>query len=507
MIKIRHLTKKYNDMYALKNLNLDIEDGEFLGVIGENGAGKTTMMKICMGLIPADNGDVFLDGVSVLDNHELLTTNFGYVPDSLGDCSLTCLQFLSFFAEAYEFFGKKNYDLCMDLLKLVKLEDKAHNIINFLSRGQKQRLCIAKALIHDPKYLFLDEPASGIDPAGRFELKEILKSLSAKGKTIIMSSHILPELAEMCTSIVIIDKGTFVAKGNVEEIFKISSSDNPLEIIVDFPDVDRTFQALQENPFVQRIDAVSNAILVEFTGTAEDETKLLSNLVGRGIIVNSFRHQEIDLDAVFAKALDEKKAAAKEQKYNNMNKLLVQSAGPIANKNQLDETLFEKEKKLNNLLDLAASLEVVPDKLKNDINVLSNEVAYLKDQSVTDDIPPKNVVYQGFFETPTEEIEREIRGSYEEVDGHRVFRMPPPKTMHINPKTLNQHVNNLNTSYDNYKEEDAEENIPIDYSVPDLTPEEIDKYIESLPIYAKPLPDQRAQFEEELQLKHKRHLA
>ena len=300
MLEIKNLTKRYGNFYALRNLNLTVEDGELFGFVGANGAGKTTTMRICVGLLGADSGEVFIDGKRMLSNHKLLSNKVGYVPDFFGVYNaFTAMEYMQFFAAAYGLVGSEADSLCMDLLRLVKLEHKAEADVNGLSRGMKQRLCLARALVHNPDILFLDEPASGLDPRARFELKEILKNLSSMGKTIIISSHILPELSEMCSTIGIIDHGQMMLKGTIDEIHRAAAMQAPLIIVVDPSAVDATFRILQENPNVQHLDARANTIEVVFTGTKADEASLLTALVTAGIPILSFTRQEGSLEALF----------------------------------------------------------------------------------------------------------------------------------------------------------------------------------------------------------------
>ena len=300
MLEIKNLTKRYGNFYALRNLNLTVEDGELFGFVGANGAGKTTTMRICVGLLAADYGEVFIDGKKMLSNHKMLSNKIGYVPDFFGVYNaFTAMEYMQFFAASYGLVGPDADNLCMDLLRLVKLEHKAEADVNGLSRGMKQRLCLARALVHNPDILFLDEPASGLDPRARFELKEILKNLSSMGKTIIISSHILPELSEMCTTIGIIDHGQMMLKGTIDEIHRAAAMQSPLLITVDPSAVDAAFMVLQENPNVQHLTARANLIEVVFTGNKQDEAALLSELVSRSVPILSFNRQEGSLEALF----------------------------------------------------------------------------------------------------------------------------------------------------------------------------------------------------------------
>lgn len=300
MLEIKHLYKRYGRFLALNDMNLKVEQGELFGFVGANGAGKTTTMRICVGLLEATAGEVYIGGQDVLQNRKTMSEKIGYVPDFFGVySSFTAMEYLEFFAGAYGIYGTEAKELCLDLLKLVKLSDKANADVNGLSRGMKQRMCLARALVHNPDILFLDEPASGLDPKARFELKEILKNLSSMGKTIIISSHILPELAEMCTSVGIIDRGHMVLKGTIDEIQRAAALSSPLLLTVEENDIDATFHLLQEVPNVHKVTAQGNRLSVIFEGSRQDENALLKQLINQDIMVYSFSRQEGSLESLF----------------------------------------------------------------------------------------------------------------------------------------------------------------------------------------------------------------
>ena len=300
MLEIKHLYKRYGRFLALNDMNLHVEPGELFGFVGSNGAGKTTTMRICVGLLEATSGEVYIGGQDVLQSRKAMSERIGYVPDFFGVYnSFSALEYLEFFASAYGIYGDEAKNLCLDLLKLVKLSDKANADVNGLSRGMKQRMCLARALVHNPDILFLDEPASGLDPKARFELKEILKNLSSMGKTIVISSHILPELAEMCTSVGIIDRGHMVLKGTIDEIHRAAALSSPLLITVAEEGVDDTFAFLQEIPNVHKVTAQGNRLSVVYDGNREDETALLKQMVNRDLPVYSFNRQEGSLESLF----------------------------------------------------------------------------------------------------------------------------------------------------------------------------------------------------------------
>ena len=311
MLEIKHLYKKYGRFLALNDMNLHVEPGELFGFVGSNGAGKTTTMRICVGLLDATAGEVYIGGQDVLQNRKTMSERIGYVPDFFGVYpSFTALEYLEFFASAYGIYGDEAKNLCLDLLKLVKLSDKANADVNGLSRGMKQRMCLARALVHNPDLLFLDEPASGLDPKARFELKEILKNLSSMGKTIVISSHILPELAETCTSVGIIDRGHIVLKGTIDEVHRAAAMSSPLLITVAEEGVEKTFELLQNVSNVHKVTAQGNRLSVVFDGTKEDEIALLKQMVNEDIPVYSFSRQEGSLESLFMQIVGRNKRPA-----------------------------------------------------------------------------------------------------------------------------------------------------------------------------------------------------
>ena len=211
MLKIKGLCKKYGNFTALDNLDLAIGRGEIFGFVGPNGAGKTTTLKILAGLLKADAGEVYIDDIRLFEDYDRLKELIGYMPDFFGVYdNLKVMEYLEFYASAYGIETKRAQELGRELLSVVHLDGKEEHYVDELSRGMKQRLCLARALIHDPQFLILDEPASGLDPRNRFEFKEILRDLKEAGKTIIISSHILMELAEICTSIGVIEHGKII---------------------------------------------------------------------------------------------------------------------------------------------------------------------------------------------------------------------------------------------------------------------------------------------------------
>lgn len=305
MISIQNLYKHYGKFVALDHLNLEIGKGEFFGFVGPNGAGKTTTMRIISGLLKADGGSVTVDGVDAIHNNGKIKEKIGYMPDFFGVYdNLKAIEYMEFYASIYGILGQEARKLCMELMELVNLEDKADSYVDGLSRGMKQRLCLARSLVHNPKVLILDEPASGLDPRARFEMKGILKNLNDMGKTIIISSHILPELAEMCDTIGIIEHGKMLQKGTVEEIMSEINTTNPLVIKL-LDGKETAVRILKENPLVDNLSINENNLSVKFNGEAPDESELLIQMVTNGVKVTSFAREEGNLESVFMKITEQ----------------------------------------------------------------------------------------------------------------------------------------------------------------------------------------------------------
>ena len=299
MVTIHNLTKSYGRFRALNNLNLHIDQGDIFGFVGPNGAGKTTTMRIICGLLQADWGEVYIDGVDALMHNDMIKRKVGYVPDFFGVYdNFKVMEYMEFYGSMYDLNGETLHKTILGLLDLVNLSDKQDAYVDGLSRGMKQRLCVARALIHNPKLLILDEPASGLDPRARFEMKEVQKNLGAMGKTIIISSHILPELGEMCNSIGVMEKGNLVASGKVEEITRRSRHSNPLTIRV-LDNKDTAIQILKQTPWVEKISIRDDSIIIAFSGDDEEMSQLLSALVTGGVKVSNFHREPGNLETLF----------------------------------------------------------------------------------------------------------------------------------------------------------------------------------------------------------------
>lgn len=304
MLEIRNLKKTFGKFYALDGLDMDISDGALYGFVGPNGAGKTTTIKIMTGLLEADEGQVLIDGVDVTGGLSLLKLKIGYVPDFFGVYdNLKVSEYMEFFASCYGISGLKARTRYMTLLEQVGLDDKVNFYVDGLSRGMKQRLCLARALIHDPALLVMDEPTSGLDPRTRFEFKEILKELREQGKTILISSHVLSELSELCTDIGIIDQGKMVLSGSMEAILRRVNTSNPLIISI-LGSKEKALTILKSQPCVQTISVKEGNIMVQFVGDEEDEAVLLQQLVDAEVMVHGFIREPGSLESLFMQITD-----------------------------------------------------------------------------------------------------------------------------------------------------------------------------------------------------------
>lgn len=308
MVDIEELTKRYGKFVALDHMNLHIDKGEIFGFVGPNGAGKTTTMRIMCGLLKATSGKVTIDGVDALGRPADVKRKIGYVPDFFGVYdNLKVMEYMDFYGSMYGMSKREVEKVADKYLELVALQDKKDEFVDSLSRGMKQRLCVARALIHDPELLVLDEPSSGLDPRSRHDMKNILRDLKEMGKTIVISSHILPELSEMCTSIGVIDHGKIVASGSVDEIVNGDKNMSPVRIKGYMLGLDAEASAnrisviVKERFNVDRISIQDGEILVYYSGTRESDAELLRSLVDNGVHVHQFFREKEDLESLFLK--------------------------------------------------------------------------------------------------------------------------------------------------------------------------------------------------------------
>lgn len=299
MIQIERLSKRYGKVHALQNLDLEVKQGSVFGFIGPNGAGKSTTMLILATLLEPTGGRAFVGGYDVVRHPRKVRRLIGYMPDFFGVYDqFKATEYLDFYAASYDISKTERQQLIPQLLELVNLSDKADAYVDSLSRGMKQRLGLARCLVHDPELLILDEPASGLDPRARIEFREILKELREMGKTIMISSHILPELADLCDDMGIMENGKLVAVGNVQAITAQLQTSRSIELKV----LEREAEAealLQAHPDVISVEQTDKSFHIGLEGDESEQVVLLQKLVQDGIPVVSFRPVETNLEDVF----------------------------------------------------------------------------------------------------------------------------------------------------------------------------------------------------------------
>lgn len=299
MIKTVDLTKKYGDFFAIKGIELDLDQGDVFGFIGPNGAGKTTTMRIIATLLNPTWGEAYVCGNSIYTKPKEIRRLVGYMPDFFGVYDdMKVIEYLEFFAAAYRINGKERAKVCNEMLELVDLEFKRNAFANTLSRGQTQRLGLARVMLHNPQVLLLDEPASGLDPRARIQMRNLLKRLRDMGKTIIVSSHILPELADVCNKIGIIDRGVLEVNASVAEVMKQVKQKTTLLVAV-AGDNDTAGKVLEQAEIVESIESRVDHLLVTLKKDAEDYSDLPTMLIQAGHKLTMFREEEINLESAF----------------------------------------------------------------------------------------------------------------------------------------------------------------------------------------------------------------
>lgn len=299
IIQTINLTKRYGKLIALANLHLAIEEGECFGYIGPNGAGKTTTIRILSTLLQPTWGEAKVCGYTVGYESRLIRPLIGYVPDFFGAYEdMVVQEYLEFFAAAYNIHGDERTRVVGDVLELTDLTYKRDSLVDGLSRGMKQRLSVARVLLHDPKILFLDEPASGLDPRARIEMRELLKELRRMGKTIIISSHILHELAELCTTVGIIERGEMLFKGTIDDIIKQTRMGTLVEVKVGEKQehATRVLSGLEQ---VEKVEPVNGRLLVALKSDTHDFGFLARALLDNNLPLQELKEEQVNLETAF----------------------------------------------------------------------------------------------------------------------------------------------------------------------------------------------------------------
>ncbi len=299
MIELRDLTKKYGDLFAIKSLDLKLEKGDVFGFIGPNGAGKTTTMRVLATLLNPTWGEAYVCGYSIYTHPKEIRRVIGYMPDFFGvydDMKVT--EYLEFFAAAYRINGPQRRKICNEVLDLVDLGYKRDAFVTSLSRGMTQRLGLARVLLHDPQVLLLDEPASGLDPRARIEIRGLLKELRNMGKTIMVSSHILPELADICNKIGIIEQGKLLVNANVDDVMRQVRGQTRLHIGI-VGDLDGAARLLEAQTIVDEVHQRDGELIVTLVADVTEYSDLPTLLIDGGYKLTLFKEEEINIETAF----------------------------------------------------------------------------------------------------------------------------------------------------------------------------------------------------------------
>ena len=299
VIELRRLHRYFGATRAVYAVSFDVARGEVFGYIGPNGAGKTTSMRILATLDLPTYGDALVDGFSVVNDPDRVRRRLGFMPDYFGTyANVNCYEYLDFFARAYGLVGRQRHRAVRHTMHFTNLDGLAEKPIRGLSKGMKQRLCLGRSMIHDPSVLVLDEPAAGLDPRARIELREMIRTLAADGKTVLVSSHILTELAEMCDRVGIIEQGRLLAIGTVEEIQRRHAPHTEIRVRV-AGDAARLQQWLAQHGEVDQIHADGDEIRFSYPGGREQQADLLREMIQAGFGIWEFAGRQKTLEDVF----------------------------------------------------------------------------------------------------------------------------------------------------------------------------------------------------------------
>ena len=299
MIKTENLTKKFGELFAIKGIELDLKQGDLFGFIGPNGAGKTTTMRIIATLSEPSWGEAYVCGHSIYNEPKEIRRLVGYMPDFFGVYDdMKVIEYLEFFAAAYRIKGPARRKKCDEMLEIVDLDFKRDAFANTLSRGQTQRLGLARVLLHDPQVLLLDEPLSGLDPRARIEMRNLLRRLGQTGKTIIVSSHILPELADVCNKIGIIDRGVMSFSDDVSAVIKKVRDQIILQIGVQ-AEPERALKFLDGHDDIDSVAQGDGYLVATLKKSIEDYSEIPSQLIEEGFKLTLFCEEEVNLESAF----------------------------------------------------------------------------------------------------------------------------------------------------------------------------------------------------------------
>ena len=298
-VRFIDLCRYFGSTKAVDGISFSFAHGQIFGFVGPNGAGKSTAMRILATLDEPTSGDATIDGISVVDYPEKAHRLIGYVPDNLPTHrDISVHEYLDFFARAYGIKGQKRHRVVEEIEEFCNLLGIREKFLNALSKGMKNRVSVARALIHDPPVLVMDEPASGLDPRARIELRELLRALAGQGKAILISSHILTELAEICNGAVIIERGRILCAGTLDEIMEQVGGARVL-VIRALDQLQEIHKHLLETPYVDEVELVENRIEVSLSGSDETISELLTDLVRARFPILEFTHQKKGLEEIF----------------------------------------------------------------------------------------------------------------------------------------------------------------------------------------------------------------
>ncbi len=306
-VRTHRLTKQFDNHVAVNYIDLQIDRGEVYGLIGPNGAGKTTLIRMLAAAEEPTAGEIYINGARFLRGHNNpeLKRQLGYLPDDfpLYD-DLTVWDYLDYFARLYFLRDPQRSQRLYEVIELVELEQKKNELIATLSRGMKQRLSLARSIIHNPTLLLLDEPVSGLDPLARVQVRNIIKSLQQQGMTILISSHILSDLAEICTSIGIMELGKLVESSRLQELYERSSQDQQQLLISTLGAVEDLQIALKRSELVEEVEILAGVpiVRVQFAGSLEDCASLLKYLIEAGLPISNFHRTQETLENIFLKS-------------------------------------------------------------------------------------------------------------------------------------------------------------------------------------------------------------
>ena len=299
MVEVKGLHRYFGTLRAVNDVSFQIEAGQVFGFIGPNGAGKTTTMRILATIDVPTHGDAFIDGLSVVNDPDSIRRIIGFMPDQFATYSnVNCWEYVDFYARSYALRGRARKSAVDRVMKFTELDSLAEKAIDGLSKGMKQRLCLARAMVHDPKVLILDEPAAGLDPRARIELRELIKLMAADGKAVLISSHILTELAEMCDVVGIIELGQIVATGPVDSIQATGRTVAVMEVRV-LLDPDRVREWLETQPDVDDVEVAGRQVTFHFASSEESQAQLFERMAAAKLPIVSFRSREENLEDVF----------------------------------------------------------------------------------------------------------------------------------------------------------------------------------------------------------------